>query len=66
MNRPTVAPVPLRAVWGGPEPSRDELRRDHALLDNANGVLVARVRALEAQLREHGIEPVPVPASARS
>jgi hypothetical protein len=44
----------------GPTPLADELRRDWQLLNDANGRLVDRLRALEAQLREHGIEPVRV------
>lgn len=50
----------------GPTPLADELRADREALLAANGRLVGRVRALEAQLREHGIEPVPTHASARS
>jgi hypothetical protein len=47
-------PEPLR----GPTPLADELRRDWQLLNDANGRHVERIRALEAQLREHGIEPI--------
>lgn len=55
---PHAAVISARDALAAPTPLADELRRDRDRLDAANGRLVARIRALEAQLRGHGIEPV--------